>query len=169
MKFPSGKAAILDFYGWKPALYLDTDGRPKPSWERDAIARFTLPAPMRLSWDRTVHISRIALHKKVGAEFIAWLEEVHKAGLWAEVEVYGGGFEFRTQRGSANLSLHALGAAVDIDPKRNPLGALPENTNFGGTPNGQIVVSMAERAGLTWGGRFKPRRDPMHWQAGSGY
>lgn len=169
MTFPSGKTAIFAFYEWDPKVYLSTDGRPKPSWERDMMRQFTLPAPMKLSWALRTSVSRITLHKKAGAAIIGWLEEVHKGGLWSEVEIYGGGYEFRVQRGSTNLSMHALGAAVDIDPKRNPLGAIPEGTNLGGTPNGLAVVSMMERRGITWGGRFKPRRDCQHGQCGSAY
>lgn len=169
MKLPVGKAAIFEHYGWSPSVYLSNDGRPKPSWERDMMQQFLLPAPMRLSWARTVHIGKVTLHKKAGPAIIAWMEDCYKNGLWDEMDVYGGGYEFRLQRGSQNLSMHGLGAAVDIDPARNKLGARPEDTNLGGTPRGLLIVSAAERLGLTWGGRWKVRPDCMHVQAGSGY
>lgn len=168
MKLPVGRAAIYAFYGWSPKVYMGDDGCVLPSWERDMMRQFLLPAPMRLSWDRSVHIGKIALHKKAGPHLIGWLEEVHKLGLWNEVDVYGGGYAFRLARGSAKLSMHALGAAVDIDPARNPLGVRPEDTNLGGTPRGLMVVSAAEKAGLTWGGRWKVRPDVMHFSATGG-
>lgn len=167
-KLPVGRSAIYEFYGWSPKLYVGEDGRPLISWERDMMRQFILPAPMRLAWDRTVHIGKITLHKKAGPYLLAWLEEVHKLGLWDEVDLFGGSYNFRLTRGSAKLSMHALGAAIDIDPARNKLAAAPEDTNLGGTPRGLLVVSAAEKCGLTWGGRWKVRPDSMHFSAVGG-
>ncbi len=169
MTLPVGKAEIFEWYGWSAALYMGDDGRPKAAWERDMMKQFTLPAPMRLSWDRTVHIGKITLHKKAGPIIIAGLEDVYKAELWHVVDVYGGGYAWRTQRGSDKLSMHGLGGAIDIDPRRNQMGKPPEDTSLGGTPEGQIVVGLLEHRGITWGGRWKPRPDSMHVQIGSGY
>src|SRR5258708_4851176 len=39
------------------------------------------------------------------------------------ISAFGGCYNFRPIRGSKNLSNHAFGAAIDIDPEHNPLGA----------------------------------------------
>lgn len=87
-----------------------------------------------------------------------------------------GGFNYRLRgSGSGKLSIHASGAALDIDADKNvairfesrgkptpwseawmeiwPLG-LPQD----------FVLAM-ESAGLTWGGRFSTFCDPQHFQA----
>jgi hypothetical protein len=82
------------------------------------------------------------------------------AGLAQEVTEFGGAFAFRAQRGSHRLSLHAFGAALDLNPRSNPLGTL-------GTMNRE-VIGVFERCGWTWGGRWA-RPDPMHFQHCTGY
>jgi hypothetical protein len=168
VKLPVGKAEIFEFYGFSPKLHVGDDGLARPAWDAQ-MQQFTLPAPMKLAWDRTVQIGRITLHKKAGPYVIAWLEDVYGFGMWHAVEIYGGGYVWRLQRGSDKISMHALGAAIDIDPRRNRLGAKPEDAYLGSTKEGGIVVSAAERRGLHWGGRWKARPDVMHFQVGSGY
>lgn len=168
MKLPIGRAAIYEFYGWSPKVYMGDDGRVKDSWERDMMRQFLLPAPMRLSWDRSTHIGKITLHKKAGPIMLQWLDNVYKSDLWDEVDLFGGSYVFRLARGSSKLSMHALGAAIDIDPARNPQYEIAEGTNLGGTPRGLQVVAAAERLGLTWGGRWKSRTDAMHFSVVGG-
>jgi hypothetical protein len=68
-----------------------------------------------------------------------------------------GGFNYRNIRGSDKLSQHAFGTAIDINAAANPLGGatsdLPANT-----------AELARRFGLEWGGTWKSRPDPMHFE-----
>ncbi len=68
-------------------------------------------------------------------------------------------FAFRTVAGRRNLSNHAFGNAVDINPRRNPL-----------LTDGRLVTDMPawyvaawEAAGFCWGGRWVNFTDAMHY------
>jgi hypothetical protein len=60
------------------------------------------------------------------------------------------------------LSLHAWGAAIDLDPDYNPVG-WAWRRDAGMIP--MAVVELFEAAGWRWGGQFKGRKDCMHFQA----
>lgn len=75
------------------------------------------------------------------------------------VSAYGGCYNYRPVRGStSNLSNHAFGAAIDLDPERNPLGA-----KIGKMP--PMVVNAFKKEGWLWGGDYKNRKDWMHFEA----
>jgi D-alanyl-D-alanine carboxypeptidase len=65
-----------------------------------------------------------------------------------------GGYNYRSKRGGGGLSMHAYGAAVDINPGRNPMGGRA-------TDMPADVEKLAWGHGLSWGGRFG---DPMHFE-----
>lgn len=84
-----------------------------------------------------------------------------------------GTFAPRAQRGSNGflLSTHTWGIAVDLNADTNPLVAPcyeddPRRSQFDLPPT---WVAAFEAEGWTWGGRFKHRFDPMHFQLASGY
>jgi hypothetical protein len=54
------------------------------------------------------------------------------------------------------LSMHAFGLAFDINTSTNQLG-----TQGDMHPR---VVEILERWGFEWGGRWRPRPDPMHFE-----
>jgi hypothetical protein len=80
------------------------------------------------------------------------------------MHLYGGTYNYRRISGSSNLSLHAFGAAIDLDPDHNPLG-MPWRADAGMMP--MEVVEIFEAEGWKWGGRFQSRKDCMHFQATS--
>lgn len=68
-----------------------------------------------------------------------------------------GGYSWRNVSGTDNLSRHAFGEAIDINPRSNPWSDrlqtdLPSNIN-----------DIATRNGLTWGGNWN-KPDTMHFQ-----
>ena len=82
----------------------------------------------------------------------------------ARIYLYGGCYEFRRISGSNNLSMHAYGAAIDLDPERNGRGK-PYNASAGMIP--MEVVNIFKSEGWKWGGNFKTIPDCMHFQATS--
>lgn len=161
MKAPDGWHAIKEFYGWNEHYLGDL-----PSWE--ANMELVRPPHGRVFTYDGKPARGIRVHAKISAELGVCLELIAQAGLWRFVEAIGGGYNFRTQRGSASkLSMHSLGAAVDFDPAANPLGMDIENTALGSEP-GLGVVRIFEGRGWTWGGHWG-RPDSMHVQFAAGF
>lgn len=72
-----------------------------------------------------------------------------------------GGFNYRNIRGGSKLSQHAFGNAIDINAATNPLGSR-------GTDMPANIADIAAKHGIEWGGTWKNRPDPMHfeWKGG---
>jgi hypothetical protein len=72
---------------------------------------------------------------------------------------YGGCYAPRPVRGSSTkLSCHAFAAAIDLDPEHEPM-----NRNHQSNMP-QVVIEAFKAEGAFWGGDFKTRQDPMHFQ-----
>jgi len=80
-------------------------------------------------------------------------------------------FNYRTITGSNNLSKHALGRAIDINPVQNPYirgnTVLPANsrynTNESGTlTNDNVIVITLISRGWVWGGNWTALKDYQH-------
>jgi hypothetical protein len=159
VRAPKGIAEVREVYGDIRA-YIRPDGTLRPEWERHQLGVAELPGRLPLSWDPDVTVSRIRCHRLLVGVFEAVFAALLKAGLWVEVREYGGCFAYRAKRGADTISLHAWGAAIDLNPRTNQLGEEgdmhPE------------VVRVFESRGFTWGGRWG-RPDPMHFQYASGY
>ena len=75
---------------------------------------------------------------------------------------YGGIYAARSIRGqSSHPSTHSWGIAIDLEPEKYPLGS---TSRFPDT-----VVKIFQDAGFFYGGDFKARKDPMHFQFCKGY
>jgi hypothetical protein len=71
-----------------------------------------------------------------------------------------GGYTDRDVRGQAGQkSMHAYGAAIDINPSANPMGS----TLITDLPPGIDVI--AKQLGLGWGGTWSTKKDAMHFSA----
>ena len=68
-------------------------------------------------------------------------------------------FESRTIGGSRQLSRHALGLAIDINPQQNPYRG--DDRLITDMP--QWYVDVWRDAGFCWGGDWKYVKDPMHF------
>jgi hypothetical protein len=142
-------------------------GYPTLAWEAKNLVWIKPPYHMRAAWDQKLVITRIRCHRRVAASLSAILDEMRsrfgRAGLnrrW--MNLFGGTYVYRVVRGSNRLSLHAYGAAIDLDPIHNPLG---KAWKLESTMMDLEVVDIFESAGWTWGGRFEGRKDCMHFQA----
>lgn len=104
---------------------------------------------------------RVRCSKKVAPLLINFCAEFN-----TEVEKIGlntWGYAFRPIRGqeeAGNLSNHASGTAVDINSEKHKLGS---TGTF--TPEQEIKVrALAKKYGLRWGGDYRNRKDPMHFE-----
>ena len=81
----------------------------------------------------------------------------------AQGNVYGvqsvAAFVPRTISGSYQLSRHAIGLAIDINPAQNPYRS--DNKLITNMPN--WFVQAWTEAGFCWGGNWKYAKDPMHF------
>ena len=130
-------------------------GHPdEPGFVQKYLTNITLPDGKKL-----------LVHRNMAPAFSALFRDLWNSGYrWSSVGSYNNrNINGRTGPGSKK-SLHAWGAAVDIDPHRNPFkgkgftGQLPTNIGWG-----------AERYGLYWGARFgdamhfSPKNGPVPW------
>lgn len=135
-------------------------GEADPHWEITNLVYILPRYPMVLAWDKTKPVTRIRCHERVAKSLTCALDEIAKYGnetIWSHgLHLYGGAYMFRPMRGSAKLSIHSWGAAIDLNPGQNALGT------HGDMPQFAIDAFAAE--GWTWGGDWH-RPDPMHFQA----
>lgn len=109
-------------------------------------------------------IRGIRFHRKAAAALKAALDEIWEAYGRSQTKIdaagvskYGGSYNPRKIAGSNKWSNHAYGAAIDLDPDRNGF-----NTGHGTMP--AAVVAAFKRQGARWGGDYKGRTDPMHFE-----
>ena len=159
------QSAAPQFYGSNIKVAKGAAG-PDPKWERDNLVTVTIPWKAVASWDKSIRIKTLRVHRLVApslAKILNRIWEVYgknqKAIEAVNLHLIGGGYNWRQMRGISRLSMHALGCAVDLDPDHNGLGdptpAMPMK-----------VVEIFEEEGWIWGGRWSvQRRDGMHFQA----
>ena len=94
------------------------------------------------------------VNKAAAAAFQGFIAELESMGY---NPVSSGGYNYRNIRGSNRLSEHATGNAIDINATVNALGS----TTHDFPPN---VSEIAAKYGLAWGGDWKRRPDPMHFE-----
>ena len=71
------------------------------------------------------------------------------------------GYCFRMVRGREDrLSNHSSGTAIDLNANSHPLGA--QNTFAEG--KALLIISLAAKYGLKWGGTYRNRKDEMHFE-----
>ncbi|QCP84371.1 hypothetical protein EYE35_01375 [Cereibacter sphaeroides] len=126
-----------------------------------------LPLPFRLAWDLNTSITSFRCHKLVAAPMTRIFREAVAHYGAAEFErlrlnLFGGCFNHRPMRGGSNLSMHAWGIAVDLDPERNPLRWGRDRASFA-APAYEPFWTIVEAAGATSLGRAC-NRDWMHFQ-----
>lgn len=151
------------FYG---TIDLGPDGRPSPSWEARNLISIVAPYPMMLSWKPEQPVLRIRCHRLLRESLLAVFDTIKlrfptdAARAAAGLNLFGGVYEYRRIGGSERLSVHSFGAAIDIDPGRNPRG---KPWAPGMMPLG--VVGAFESQGWEWGGRWSHKPDCQHFQA----
>lgn len=170
MNWPKPDAQSLsNFYGQPWQINADSVTLD-PDFEPANIMR--IPAPYDM-WMGDIKITKIAVNKKCADSLLRILSKIGASFNAAErkqfgLDQYGGCFNFRVIRGvngrmTVNkLSVHSYGAAIDLAPALNPLGAFYQPNKLM-MPHEVIEIFKAE--GWFWGGDFKTRPDCQHFQA----
>jgi hypothetical protein len=93
----------------------------------------------------------------------AAFEEIEEKGLLEDIIFWGGSFVPRMVRGSTRTpSNHTFGTAFDINPDQNGLGATSPPVGKRGSV--RRLVAIFKKYGFFWGGDYKRRSDPMHFE-----
>lgn len=130
-----------------------------------------LPTPVTSGWGNpgdasnmvqvTVEGLTFTVNKIAASRFTGFVTDL--------VEVLGykptviGGYNPRKIAGSSSWSNHAYGAAIDIDPDKNPR----YSSGAGGPyalPGPPAIVEYARKWGLKWGGEYTDSKDYMHFE-----
>lgn len=109
-------------------------------------------------------IKAIQFHKKAAPALKAALDEIWEVYGHDQKKIdalgissYAGSYNPRKIAGSNKWSNHAYGAAIDLDADRNGF-----NKGKGTIP--APVIAAFKRQGARWGGDYKGRTDPMHFE-----
>lgn len=154
----SDRAAMHSVFGNPDA---NGDGAPDPKWVAEHLT--TIVPPYQMFYGQTP-IKRITCNKAIANPLLISLAGVFKHYGNNENEIrrlglhnFSGCYNFRVKRGkSSSLSLHAYGAAVDLDAANNAF-----NSKKYTMPS--AVVDIFESNGAVWGGHWNPP-DAMHFQ-----
>lgn len=156
IRWPDGIDEIRQTFGDPAPFYLNAGERVTDEWPSGILTRLDLPAPLRLSWQPSTLVRRISCHHMVAPSLGAILAGLFDAGLWQELQPFGGVYAWRPQRGGSRLSTHCWGAAIDVRVREDNMlgmrGTMPA-----------AVVECFEAAGAVWGGHWM-RPDPVHFQ-----
>lgn len=132
---------------------------------RNQIASQLVPVtpPFAMTYEGR-RIKTIMFHRKCAAALLAALNEIWDACRHdqaridaAGVSKFAGAYNRRLVRGSkTKWSNHAYGAAIDLNAEENGLYAKGNMPPF--------VIDAFCRQGAMWGGWYKGRKDPMHFE-----
>ena len=145
-------------------------GEPREDYPH--LTAIRTPYEMRLSWQRSQKVTKISCHKRIAEPLLAALESLLEAfgrdGIIEHgLDLYAGVFNHRKIRGgSKKWSLHAYGAAIDLNPDANGWST-PWRVDRIGEPGFASMPTLAiecfEKQGFLSGAR-EWGRDAMHFQ-----
>jgi hypothetical protein len=159
MKIPLGIEEIRALYG-DPRPLIKDDGSTCPAWESMILTWVNLPASLPLGWDLNHTVTRIRVNKAIANLTRTTLEQIYHDGLWHLLLTFDGCYCWRPKRTSSRLSLHAWGAAIDLNAGMNLIGMAGNQD--------ERLLAVFRKHGWVWGGSFH-FPDAMHFQAAAGY
>lgn len=147
----------------KIAFYGDPRG-PNGSYDRKWFAANMIKVrPPFVMYYAKKPVATLTVHKKCADALLAALNDIWDACTHNQATVdktgasdYAGIFNYRLIAGSHNLSNHSFGCAIDLSPAKNGFNmksTLPA-----------LVVNAFKKQGARWGGDYKGRKDPMHFE-----
>lgn len=102
-------------------------------------------------------VERIYCNVDIHEPLLTALDAVLTAGCQSEFRTFDGCYNVRYIRGSTSvLSMHSYGIALDFNAATNPLG--------GRSSWSDPFIRCWTDNGWIWGGDFKLRKDPQHYQ-----
>jgi hypothetical protein len=148
-QIPSGLSGIIATFG----------AISDPRFEAKNIVFFDLPYPLKYAG---APIARARCHRLAVGNFIAAFRNVQAAGLADQFTEFNGIYAKRAIRGSVGrASCHSWGIAIDMCASRYALGSLKRMPD--------AIIKAFRDAGFFYGGDFKNRKDPMHFQLAVNY
>lgn len=104
---------------------------------------------------------KFRVHRLAKRNFEGFVEDlITQLGYHPKV-IYG--YDPKHISGTETWSNHAYGAAIDIDPTKNPR----YGTAAGGPyalPKPPAIINLARKWGLGWGGEYRKSKDYMHFE-----
>lgn len=120
--------------------------------------------PFMMYYDKKPMKTGILVNKACAAAMLAAFQDIwdkcgHDEKKVAETGAsdFGGCFNIRAIAGSSNYSNHSWACAIDLSPATNGFGK-------GKGTLSNIVVDAFKRQGALWGGDYRGRTDPMHFE-----
>lgn len=144
---------------WTPVEGDDSAITIDPTWAAAHLVPVDVP---QLRDVPGAHGGRVTFHRDAADRLKSFFAAVEAAGLLARVNTFDGSFAPRRIRGRTGVSRHAYAVAFDLNASTNPLGGPPAPL---GQPGCLLeLVPLAEAHGFAWGGNYKGRTDPMHFE-----
>lgn len=111
-------------------------------------------------------VTRIFINSDFKDMLVKSFIAVENAGLQHEIKVFSGCLVVRPIRGSANISMHSWGSAIDLNAQDDPmviepLADITPAMRLGKWSQG--FVDAMTSSGISFGGNFIHRPDPMHF------
>lgn len=132
------------------------------NWQAQYLIR--IKPPFMMYYDKKPMKTGILVNRMCAAEMMAAFIEIWEKCGQDEKKVaatgasdFGGCFNIRPISGSGNWSNHSWACAIDLSPGTNGFGK-------GKGTLSNIVVDAFKRQGALWGGDYKGRTDPMHFE-----
>ncbi len=141
------------------------------------------------SFDDKLHQGQILIHKELASDLIEIFTKIKEKKFpigkvipinkynWSDEESMDANntsaFNYRYVKGTGKLSSHALGRAIDINPKQNPQikggKTYPANSVYNVKADGTItsnsfLVKEFLKHGWKWGGYWKRTKDYQHFE-----
>ena len=141
------------------------DGMPSAKWEAENLMHWTPPYPMFYSDGKRTPLLHLRCHKKAIDAFASAFSDVlqtlgHDHIVANRLDISGGLYCYRLERGGSRLSVHSWACAIDMDPGHNPFPhAWAANRGMIDPP----FAAILEKHGFWWRGRSGDI-DPMHFQ-----
>ena len=154
-------ASLNGFYGDPRGM----NGTSSPKWESENLVLWEPPYPMYYSDGNHTRMWHLRVHKKCRDTFDAAFRDVlnhfgQEKITELRLDITGGTFCYRLERGGSRLSVHSWGCAIDMDPGHNPFPHRWEANK------GMINLDFAgimQSHGFCWRGA-KGDIDSMHFQ-----
>ncbi len=152
---------------------------------------------LHIGFDGKTHIGELMVNQVIAEDILEIMSELYKQEYPIEkmvlIDVYGAedessmsdnntsAFNYREIAGSSKLSRHALGLAIDINPKYNPyvkekngeLLVSPSNGSLYADRSqefsykiaeGDLCLQLFREHGFTWGGSWNSVKDYQHFE-----